>query len=108
MAKHEAAESAGMERMERMKKPGKKMMDGGAGKTRKDQSPIKKARGGGVYQPSTFAPPIIPTSDPRIANDTSKKIGPVKRAQGGAGKVRKGMMTPEGKIVDAMNKVRGK
>ena len=33
---------------------------------------------------------------------------PVKKAQGGAGKVRKGMMTPEGKIVDAMNKVRGK
>jgi hypothetical protein len=33
---------------------------------------------------------------------------PVKRAQGGAGKVRKGMMTPEGNIVDAMNKVRGK
>ena len=33
---------------------------------------------------------------------------PVKRAQGGAGKVRKGMMTPEGKIIDAMNKVRGK
>ena len=33
---------------------------------------------------------------------------PVKKAQGGAGKVRKGMTTPEGKIVDAMNKVRGK
>ena len=33
---------------------------------------------------------------------------PDKFAQGGAGKVRKGMMTPEGKIVDAMNKVRGK
>ena len=33
---------------------------------------------------------------------------PVKRAQGGAGKVRKGMMTPEGKIIHAMNKVRGK
>ena len=33
---------------------------------------------------------------------------PVKRAQGGAGKVRKGMMTPEGKIIDAMNKIRGK
>jgi hypothetical protein len=33
---------------------------------------------------------------------------PVKKAQGGAGKVRKGMMSPEGKIIDAMNKVRGK
>lgn len=33
---------------------------------------------------------------------------PVKRAQGGAGKVRKGMMTPEGVITHAMNKLRGK
>jgi hypothetical protein len=33
---------------------------------------------------------------------------PVKRAQGGAGKVRKGMMTPEGQITHAMNKLRGK
>lgn len=32
---------------------------------------------------------------------------PVKKAQGGAGKVRKGMMTPEGKITHAMNKMRG-
>ena len=33
---------------------------------------------------------------------------PDKFAQGGAGKVRKGMMTPEGKIIHAMNKIRGK
>jgi hypothetical protein len=33
---------------------------------------------------------------------------PMMKAAGGAAKVRKGMMTPEGKIVDAMNKVRGK
>lgn len=43
----------------------------------------------------------------------AKKMGggmmkPDKFAQGGAGKVRKGMMTPEGKIIDAINKVRGK
>lgn len=42
-----------------------------------------------------------------------KKMGggmmkPDKFAQGGAGKVRKGMMTPEGKIIHAINKVRGK
>jgi hypothetical protein len=36
------------------------------------------------------------------------KGGVVKKAAGGAAKVRKGMMTSEGKIVDAMNKVRGK
>jgi hypothetical protein len=33
---------------------------------------------------------------------------PDKFAQGGAGKVRKGMMTPEGNIIHAMNKIRGK
>jgi hypothetical protein len=33
---------------------------------------------------------------------------PIKRAAGGAAKVRKGMMTPEGKITHAMNKIRGK
>lgn len=35
-------------------------------------------------------------------------VMPVKKAQGGAGKVRKGMMTPEGQITHAMNKLRGK
>ena len=33
---------------------------------------------------------------------------PVKKAAGGAAKVRKGMMTPEGKITHAMNKMRDK
>jgi hypothetical protein len=33
---------------------------------------------------------------------------PIKRAAGGAAKVRKGMMSPEGKIIAAMNKIRGK
>ena len=37
-----------------------------------------------------------------------KMGGGMAYAKGGAGKVRKGMMTPEGNIVDAMNKVRGK
>jgi len=51
------------------------------------KKPVKKMHGG------------------RMHDDGDK---PEKFAQGGAGKVRKGMMTPEGKIVDAMNKVRGK
>ena len=33
---------------------------------------------------------------------------PMKKAQGGAGKVRKGMMTAEGQITHAMNKIRDK
>ena len=37
-----------------------------------------------------------------------KMGGGMAYAKGGVGKVRKGMMTPEGNIVDAMNKVRGK
>lgn len=216
MAKHEAAESAGMERMERMK--GMKKMDGGeiptdmrasklmaaggAGKTRKGQAPIKKAVGGrmegrggmdargkvqrpmpepvvvtGQRRPEISAPPPpplkvqaapvkrakggmacakdggkpvkkavgggmspassakdlsgytvarpIPSSTisgaalrampkdqmptaPKKGPDRKEPMKPVKRAQGGAGKVRKGMMTPEGKITHAMNKIRGK
>ena len=37
-----------------------------------------------------------------------KGMMPEKLAKGGAGKVRKGMMTPAGKIIDVMNKIRGK
>jgi hypothetical protein len=47
-------------------------------------------------------------SQPMAAPRPIAKGGVVKKAQGGAGKVRKGMMTPEGKIIDAMNKIRGK
>ena len=44
---------------------------------------------------------------PRKANG-GEIMKPVKKAAGGAAKVRKGMATPEGKIIDAMNKIRGK
>ena len=42
---------------------------------------------------------------------TAEKLAaptPMKKAAGGAAKVRKGMMSPEGKILHAMNKIRGK
>lgn len=56
-----------------------------------------------------YGPQVMPQ---RPAPMAMKKGGdamkPVKKAQGGAGKVRKGMMTPEGKIIHAMNKIRGK
>ena len=42
------------------------------------------------------------------AGKTRKGQAPIKKAQGGVGKVRKGMMTPEGNIIDVMNKMRGK
>ena len=41
------------------------------------------------------------------AGKTRKNQAPIKKAQGGAAKVRKGMMTPEGNITHAMNKIRG-
>ena len=52
--------------------------------------PVKKAKGGMAYAKG------------------GAMMTPIKRAAGGAAKVRKGMMTPEGKIMDAMNKIRGK
>jgi hypothetical protein len=43
-----------------------------------------------------------------IGSPMKSEKKPVKKAAGGAAKVRKGMMTPEGKITHAMNKIRGK
>ena len=55
------------------------------------KKPMKKAKGGMA-----------------CAKDGGEMMKPVKRAAGGAAKVRKGMMTPEGKITHAMNKMRDK
>jgi hypothetical protein len=78
-----------------MKKGGKPKKDGLAvmiaiGSPMKGmKKPVKKMGGGMAY-----------------ADGGAMK--PDKFAQGGAGKVRKGMMTPEGVITHAMNKMRGK
>jgi hypothetical protein len=56
-------------------------------------------------------PPRIPASVIADYERTAAKLAaptPMKKAAGGAAKVRKGMMSPEGKILHAMNKVRGK
>jgi hypothetical protein len=54
------------------------------------------------------APDVIPRMLP-VTRPGFKKGGAImKKAAGGAAKVRKGMMSPEGKIMDAMNKIRGK
>jgi len=74
-----------MKGMKGMKKPVKKM-HGGRVHADSDK-PVKKMGGGMAYA------------------DGGK---PMMKAAGGAAKVRKGMMTPEGTIIDAMNKVRGK
>ena len=71
--------------MKGMKKPVKKMH---GGRIHADgDKPVKKMGGGMMYA------------------DGGK---PMMKAAGGAAKVRKGMMTPEGVITHAMNKVRGK
>lgn len=49
-----------------------------------------------------------PPTPPSRASGYAKGGKPVKKAAGGAAKVRKGMMTSEGVITNAMNKVRGK
>jgi hypothetical protein len=67
--------------------PKKGMMDGGEIPT--DMRASKLAQGG-------------------MACAEGGMMKPVKKAAGGAGKVRKGMMTPEGQITHAMNKLRGK
>jgi hypothetical protein len=78
------------------------------------------------YMPTATAPtgpaPAGPATTPAAAmrikkgGKVSKPVGnakgdrinkPIKKAQGGAAKVRKGMMTPEGNITHAMNKIRG-
>jgi hypothetical protein len=63
-------------------------------------------------EPETRRPPETPKNvEPKKPTGYKKggaMMKPVKRAAGGAAKVRKGMMTPEGKIIAAMNKIRGK
>jgi hypothetical protein len=52
--------------------------------------------------------PVPPVQPPTRSPDRQQKMTPLMRAAGGAAKVRKGMMTSEGTITHAMNKVRGK
>jgi hypothetical protein len=82
-AKKLATEMGGMKKGGKAKKDGLAVMIA-IGEPKK---PIKKMGGGMAYA------------------DGGK---PVKKAAGGAAKVRKGMMTPEGKITHAMNKMRDK
>lgn len=87
MKKGGAAKKDGLAVMIALGGPKKGMMDGGEIPT--DMRASKLAKGG-------------------MACAEGGMMKPVKRAAGGAGKVRKGMMTPEGKITHAMNKMRGK
>jgi hypothetical protein len=67
------------------------------------KKPVKKMAGGMMY--ADGGKPVKKMGGGMMYANGGK---PDKFAQGGAGKVRKGMMTPEGKIIHAMNKIRGK
>lgn len=67
----------------------------------------------GGKAPTKAATTAAKLAEPTIVKKatTAEKLAaptPMKKAAGGAAKVRKGMMSPEGKILHAMNKVRGK
>jgi hypothetical protein len=89
-AKKLATEMGGMKKGGKAKKDGLAVMIAIGEPMKGMKKPVKKMGGGMAYA------------------DGGEMMKPVKRAQGGAGKVRKGMMTPEGKITHAMNKMRGK
>jgi hypothetical protein len=93
-AKNLATEMGGMKKGGKAKKDGLAVMIAIGEPMKGMKKPVKKMGGGMAYAKGGMA--------------CAKDGKPVKRAQGGAGKVRKGMMTPEGQITHAMNKVRGK
>jgi hypothetical protein len=64
--------------------------------------PLKRQLAPKEPTPPKMATPTPPSSPP------SSPPPPKKKAAGGAAKVRKDMMSPEGKILHAMNKLRGK
>jgi hypothetical protein len=93
-----ATEMGGMKKGGKAKKDGLAVMIAIGSPMKGMKKPVKKMGGGMAYAKGGMA----------CAKDGGEMMKPVKRAQGGAGKVRKGMMTPEGQITHAMNKMRGK
>ena len=96
---------------------------GGTGKTRKGMAPIKRAEGGVAKKRPEDEEPIstrpttpdgrrITIEELNASNKPEpapkpKPPKPVRRAKGGAGKVRKGMMTQEGNIKQAVKPKKG-
>ena len=121
-----ATEMGGMKDGGEMK-PVKKAV-GGTGKMRKGMAPIKRAQGGTVridleearrattardrakeeerYRRAMGSQKDILKRGERVQGEEAREK-PVKRAKGGAGKVRKGMMTPEGDIKKAVKPKKG-
>lgn len=98
-----------------------KMAVGGAGKTRKGMAPMKRAQGGTATNSTLHPATSNKTGDRRdpeygdyilADKDAMKKLqgsssAPVKKAQGGAAKVRRGMMTQSGQITPGVKPHKG-
>jgi hypothetical protein len=102
-AKKLATEMGGMKKGGKPKKDGLAVMIAIGSPMKGMKKPVKKMHGGRVHADGDK--PVKKMGGGMAYADGGK---PMMKAAGGAAKVRKGMMTPEGKIVDAMNKVRGK
>jgi hypothetical protein len=80
----------------------------GQGESPMGGNPLRGPRAAGSPAFQQTAMQLLQPGQPMAMKKGGDAMKPVKKAQGGAGKVRKGMMTPEGKIIHAMNKIRGK
>jgi hypothetical protein len=120
-AKKLATEMGGMKKGGKPKKDGLAVMIAIGSPMKGMKKPVKKMGGGMMYAeggamepmssgPSYFQHHGEEKRDKRKLDRRAEggAMKPVKKAAGGAAKVRKGMMTPEGVITHAMNKVRGK
>jgi hypothetical protein len=111
-AKKLATEMGGMKKGGKPKKDGLAVMIAIGSPMKGMKKPMKKADGGDIVV--NRMPVQLPSRrEMRDERNLDRRaeggvMKPVKKAAGGAAKVRKGMMTPEGKITHAMNKVRGK
>jgi hypothetical protein len=111
-AKKLATEMGGMKKGGKPKKDGLAVMIAIGSPMKGMKKPMKKADGGDIV--SNRMPVQLPSRrEMRDERNLDRRaeggvMKPVKKAAGGAAKVRKGMMTPEGKITHAMNKIRGK
>jgi hypothetical protein len=111
-AKKLATEMGGMKKGGKAKKDGLAVMIAIGSPMKGMKKPMKKADGGDIV--SNRMPVQLPSRrEMRDERNLDRRaeggvMKPVKKAAGGAAKVRKGMMTPEGKITHAMNKMRDK
>jgi hypothetical protein len=120
-AKKLATEMGGMKKGGKPKKDGLAVMIAIGSPMKGMKKPVKKMGGGmayaegGAMEPMSSGPSYFQhhgeeKRDKRKLDRRAEggAMKPMMKAAGGAAKVRKGMMTPEGVITHAMNKVRGK